>query len=127
MSQRGAPRIRQQLLSDAALGENFRDAQRGLDYVPLVTQRKIEMLYAEPLVLGNLPVMPESIEVMRVLDLSNQERPLHSGGLCHFVWRPKQGGAFIESVDGMSVPVNGGKKYRFTFRFSFAPGGGSNG
>lgn len=124
---RARPRIRNQLANSVALGEQLRDTQQGIDTIPLMVQRRIDMAYSEPLVLGNLLRSPDSIEVVRVLDLSAQETPVPAGGLCHFTWNPKKGGAQIMSIDGMSVAANGGKKYRFTFRLSYAPAGGSNG
>lgn len=121
-------RIRTQFAGNTTtLGERFRDAQGALDAIPIMVLRKREMVYDEPLVLGGMERQPESIEAMRIIDLSDQEQPVHGGGLCHFVWRPNLGGAQITSVDGMSVAANGGKKYRFTFRLTFVPAGGFNG
>lgn len=120
-------RIRHQLTQDVSMGEQFRDTQQSLDVIPLVVMRRIELPYSEPLTLGNLTRSPDGIEVLRVIDLGAQETPLHVGGLCHFVWRPGKGGAQIESIDGMTVAADGGKKYRFTFRITYAPVGGLNG
>lgn len=120
-------RIRHQLPRDVTQGEQFRDAQRAQDSVPHQLLRKVEMIYTEPLVLSGLERSPEIIEAGRIIDLSAQEVPLHCGGLCHFVWLPNRGGAQIGSIDGMSVAANGGKKYRFTFRLTFAPAGGLSG
>jgi hypothetical protein len=121
------PRIRNQLAKNVTLGEQFRDAQKGLDVIPITAMRKTEMAYSEPMVLGNLSRQPDAIEVIRVIDLQNQERSIPAGGLCHFVWLPDKGGANIGSVDGMSVASNGGRKYRFTIRLTYAPVGGFNG
>ena len=120
------PRIRHQLAREASLGESLRDAQSSLDIVPLIVLRRVEMPYAEPMVLGGMDRSPEFIEA-RVVDLDAPEAPVNCGSLCHFVWKPAQGGAQITSIDGMSVAANSGKKYRFTFRLTFAPAGGFNG
>jgi hypothetical protein len=115
-------RIRHQLTRDVGLGEQFRDAQQALDGIPVTVLRKVEMTYAEPMTLGGFARPPEGIEAIRVIDLSAQETPVTCGGLAHFVWKPRQGGAQIYSIDGMSVAANGGKPYRFTFRITFAGG-----
>lgn len=124
---RSQRRIRHQLSRDAVLGEQFRDTQQSLDAIPSTVLRRITTLYAEPLVLGSFSQEPEGIELLRIVDLSAQEKPVTCGSLCHFVWRPLLGGAQITSVDGMSIAANGGKKYRFTFRITFAAPGGFNG
>lgn len=117
LNQKG--QIRRQLIGQADLGENFRDVQGALDAVPRTLNRTVELLYTEPMTLGNLTVSPIAIEAVRVLDLSAQEKPVACGSLCGFVWNPGQGGAKITSVDGMSPVLHGGKKYRFTFRLTF--------
>jgi hypothetical protein len=118
-------RIRQQLLKDPDLAEQFRDVQRALDSIPTVLIRKIEVDYQEPLVIGNLTNEPDAIECIRLIDLLSQETTvLGAGGVCHYVWRPDRGGAQIMSINGMSVAANGGKRYRFTFRITYAPVGG---
>lgn len=121
---RRATRIRNQMPRDVQLGEQFRDAQSSLDVVPLTLLRRIEMVYSEPMVLGALTEQPESIEAIRVIDLTSQETVQLNGGLAWFIWRPDRGGAVIHSIDGMSVAANGGRKYRFTFRLTFVPPGG---
>lgn len=113
-------RIRFQLPDDKAQAENFRDIQRAFDAIPIVLLRKIEVEYGEPLVLGNLDNEPDAIELIRVIDLDAPETPVLTGGMCHYVWRPDRGGAQITSIDGMT----GRKKYRFTFRLTYAAIGG---
>lgn len=116
----GGKTLRKQLFTDVALGEQARDMQGALDTIPQVVLRKVEMTYTEPMVLGNLRAQPEGLEVLRIIDLGNQEKPVPCGGLVHYVWSPVQGGAKITSIDGMSVPLNGNKPYRFTFRITYA-------
>lgn len=117
-------RVRMQLTDDPKLGENFRDIQRAFDAIPIVLLRKIETEYREPLVLGSMDNEPDGIEVMRIVDLAKPETPVRVGGLCHYVWRPDRGGAQIYAIDGMTLAANGGKKYRFTFRLTYAAVGG---
>lgn len=120
-------RIRQQVSTDVGLGEQFRDAQQGQDVVPLTLLRRVTMNYTEPLAIGAMKQAPEGIEAMRVIDLSSQEAVLLAGSFCNFVWRPNKGGAVVTSIDGMSIAANGGRRYRFTFRLTYAPMGGFNG
>lgn len=118
-------RIRQQLSDNPELGEQFRDVQRAFDSIPTTLIRKIEVEFQVPLVLGNLKNEPDGIELMRIIDLDAQERPVaEAGGLCHYVWRPDKGGAQLTAIEGMTLAANGGKRYRFTFRITYAPVGG---
>lgn len=119
-------RIRHQMTQSAELGEQFRDIQRAFDAIPIIILRKnIEVEYQEPLTLGKLDSEPDAIECIRVVDLAAQETPvLGAGGVCHYVWRPDRGGAQLTSINGMTLAANGGKKYRFTFRLTYAPIGG---
>lgn len=120
-------RVRQQVLQNVELGEQFRDIQRAFDAIPIFLQRTIEMMYTEPLVLGNLQQEPDAILCIRVIDLASQETTvLGAGGVCHYVWRADAGGAHINSINGMSLVSNGGKKYRLTFLLVYAPVGGPN-
>jgi hypothetical protein len=121
---RSQPRIRHQLGRDVTLGEQMRDAQKGLDVIPVTVLRKLQMRYTEPLVLGGFERSPEAIEALRVVSMADQENALLCGGMCHFAWRPNKGGAQITSIDGMSIAANGGKDYRFTFRITFEPTAG---
>lgn len=111
--------IRRQFLGDAATGENFRDVQGHIDSQHRVTIRVVENIYNEPMTLGNLVAPPDAIELIRIIDLSAQETPVKCGSLVHFVWAPQQGGARVTSIDGLSQTLNGGKRYRFTFRFTY--------
>lgn len=117
-------RIRYQLTKNPELGESFRDVQRAFDAIPQVMLRKIETEYTVPLVLGNLDNEPDAIELIRIIDLNSQESPVGCGSLCHYVWRPDKGGAQIMAIDGLTLAANGGKKYRYTFRITYAPVGG---
>ena len=119
-------RIRYQLSSDPRLGEQFRDAQQALDNVPSMIERSVEMLYSEPMVLGGFDRNPSSIEATRVVDMAAQETPvIGAGGVAHFVWKPRNGGAVITSINGMTAAGNGGKRYRFVFRITFSARGGA--
>lgn len=118
-------RIRYQLPDNPALAENFRDIQRAFDAIPIVLLRNVETQYTEPLVLGNMDNEPNGIEALRVVDLAAPETPVRdAGGVCHYVWRPDRGGAQIFAINGMSMAANGGKKYRFLFRLTYAAVGG---
>jgi hypothetical protein len=120
-----AIRIRQQLLKDPELAEQFRDVQRAFDSIPTMLIRKFELEYQEPLVIGNLTNEPDGIELIRIIDLGAPESPLVGvGGLCHWVWRPDRSGAQVMSIGGMSLPFHGGVRYRFTFRITYVPVGG---
>lgn len=119
-----AIRIRQQLGKDPELAENFRDVQRAFDSIPTMLIRKVDIEYQIPLVLGNLKNEPDGIELLRIIDLVSQETPVGCGGLCHYVWRPDRGGAQIMAIDGMTLGIHGGHRYRFTFRITYAPVGG---
>lgn len=120
-------RVRQQMLQNPEFGELFRDIQRAFDSMPTELLRKIEMMYTEPLVLGHLEQEPESIELVRIIDLANQDTPVvNAGGICQFSWLPAEGGAHIKSINGLSLAANGGKKYRLTFRLTYAPVAGFN-
>lgn len=117
-------RIRYQLTKNPELGESFRDVQRAFDAIPQVMLRKVEVEFSSVLVLGNMDNEPDGIELLRIIDLSAPEKPVGCGSLCHYVWRPDKGGALIYAIDGMTLAANGGKKYRFTFRITYAPVGG---
>lgn len=117
-------RIRRQLADDPEVGEQWRDIQRALDSMPTVLLRKVDVRYAEPLVLGNMVNQPDAIEVIRVLDLNAPETVLRAGPACDYVWRPDRGGAQITGITGMTLAANGGKLYRFLFRLTYAPVGG---
>lgn len=117
----GAQQMRQQLSKDPNVGEALRDTQGALDQIPIQLLRTITGLYAEPLALGSLPSKPLSVEAISVVDQADQETPVLTGSLCHCVWDPQKGGAQIKSIDGLSA---NGKTYRFTFRITFAQGGG---
>lgn len=121
-------RIRYQLQGQPELAEAFRDVQRAFDSLPTVLLRKIDaMYYTEPLILSNLEQEPEAIELIRVFEVAAPETPVvGAGGVCHYVWLPQEGGARITSINGMSLAANGGKKYRFTFRLTYAAVGGFN-
>lgn len=125
MKRAGRRELRQQLWTDKNLGELARDAQDAFDAMPTVELRSIVMAYTEPLVLGQIDEQPAGIEVIRIYREDDQERSVGTGGLCHFVWKPDAGGAFIKNIDGMSVGTNGGIRYRFNFRISYFAKGGS--
>ena len=125
MSANRTTRIRHQLTRDVGLGEQFRDAQQALDSIAYQLHRTVEMLYAEPMTLGGFEQRPDAIEAIRVVDMAAQETPVtDAGGVAHFVWKPRNGGAVIGSINGMTAAANGGKKYKFTFRITFTPRGG---
>lgn len=109
--------LRQQLSINTQIGEQARDMQNALDTIPLMVTRKVTGMYREPIVLGALRAPPVAIEAIRVVDAT--ETPVKCGGLCHFVYKPEQGGALINSIDGMSLALNGGKQYTFSFRITY--------
>lgn len=120
MALNGRTQLRQQLARDTSIGEQARDVQAGFDSIPRQLLRKVAMNYSEPMTLGGFTSSPEGIEVLRVVPDLSPSTALPVGGLCHFDWLPQQGGAVIRSIDGMSPTINGGIRYRFTFRLTFA-------
>jgi len=118
------PQLRKQLWEDPDKGEQARDIQQAFDRQPRTALRTVVMQYSEPLVIGNLREQPAGIEAIRILEDKDQQSPVRAGGLCHFAWLPQKGGAVVGSIDGMNVPLNGGKSYRFTFRFTYEPAQG---
>lgn len=101
-----------------ALGEHARGVQEVFDRIDVVEHRTVEQLYAEPMTLA-LTAEPLYIECPRISNLLQQNLPVIAcTGMVHFDWLPKQGGAVIRNISGMSVAANGGIKYRFYFRIT---------
>lgn len=120
-------RIRYQLQGNPELAETFRDVQRAFDSQPTVLLRRFDAQFTLPLVIGNLTDEPDEIRLGRIIDLTSQESPVTAcSGMCHFVWRPDRGGAQITAISGLTLGVNGGKLYRYTFELVYAPVGGLN-
>lgn len=101
-----------------ALGEHARGVQEVFDRIPVIEDRTVEQLYAEPMTLA-LDAEPLYIECPRIINLLQQSLPVIAcSGMVHFDWLPRQGGAVIRNISGMSVAANGGIKYRFYFRIT---------
>lgn len=117
------PRLRRQLFEDVSMGEHARDTQRALDAIPLTLLRTVEANFAPMIAVGGATRPPDAVEAIRVVDMASQETPTGAGGACDFVWRPQSGGAQVTGIPGLTVAANGGRRYRFTFRLTFAAGG----
>ena len=108
--------LRKQLFERTDVGELARDVQAVLDTIPVWVSKTYEGFYQEPLVLNVGPDEPESIELRRIVNLTTQ-LPVQCGSLCHFDWKPTQGGAYITSIDGLSPST--AVRYRMIFRITF--------
>ena len=117
------PRLRRQLFEDVSMGEHARDTQRALDSIPLTVVRTFEATFGPTVAVGGATRPPDAVEAIRVVDLASQETPTGAGGTCDFVWRSQQGGAVVTGIPGLTVATHGGRRYRFTFRLTFATGG----
>ena len=109
--------LRKQLFEKLDLGEHARDVQQLFDLVPRMFTKTTESAYTQPMVLGGFDEQPESIELVRIIDLNAQETPVACGSMVHYVWKPQRGGAQITSIDGLTPSPS--TKYRFTFRLTF--------
>lgn len=111
--------LRKQLFSDRDEGESARDTQNSFDTVPRMITKRFDSYYKEPMALGSpLPnQQPESIELVRIINLNAQETPVLCGQMVHFKWQPQQGGAVVTSIDGLSPSST--VPYRFWFRFTY--------
>lgn len=119
MTVNGRRQLRYPLSRDTEQGERARDIQGALDTIPVVFLRTVETTYSEPLTIGTLPSRPEGVELLNIVDQNGTLMPVLCGSLCAFEWKPDNGGAQVTSIDGMSVGLNGGKRYRFTFRITY--------
>lgn len=100
------------------LAEHARGVQEVFDRIRVVEDRVVEQLYAEPMTLA-LEAEPLYIECPRIVNLFQQDLPVIAcSGMVHFTWKPRNGGAVITNISGMSVAANGGIKYRFYFRIT---------
>lgn len=110
--------IESKLQVDPALGTLARDTQRVFNQINPVTYRRVRAFYTEPMVLGIFKEAPLCIELARVTQVVGAEEPVRCGGLCHFNYKPKAGGAIITNIDGLTTvptPV----QYDFVFRVTF--------
>lgn len=102
----------------AELGEHARAVQDVFDQLPVIEDRIVEAIYAEPMTLA-LPAEPLYIECPRITNLLQQSLPVIAcNGMVFFDWLPRQGGAVIRNIGGLSVAANGGIKYRFYYRIT---------
>lgn len=113
--------LRQQLVADKTMGDLARDTQRVLLLINPTIIRRYRALYREPMVIGTFSEPPLAIELIRITQVVQPEKPALCGGMVHYVYKPAQGGAVITSIDGLTVaptPV----QYDFVFRITFEAG-----
>ena len=104
---------------DRELGEHARAVQEVFDQQAVTEHRVVEQLYAEPMTLA-LDTEPFSIECVRIVNLFQQDLPVIAcSGMVHYTWKPRNGGAVIANISGLSVAANGGIKYRFYYRITY--------
>ena len=99
-----------------SLGDQIRDldAFRGIGWA----QKTCDMLYTEPMWVGEIFARPAAIIVGSVVDMNAQESPVSAGGIAHFVWDGQRNGAKITKIDGLTQ----GKQYRFNFLIAHGRG-----
>lgn len=101
----------------------MRDVQELLNRIEVIEQRTIEQLYAEPIVLGNMPEEPFAIHLARISNLTTPTSPVtQCSGLTHWTWLPALGGAQIANISGMTVASDGATRFRFYFRIIYKLG-----
>lgn len=97
-------------------GANDRATQNVFMSLPRFVSLVLEAPYVEPLAIAVIEE-PESIELVRIIDLKAQDTPVLCGSMCHFAYLPQAGGANIRSIDGLSSDPS--SSYRFTFRITY--------
>ena len=102
------------------LGQLARDAQDIFRRIPVIEHRMFDSNYVEPMVIGQLAEEPFCIELVRLVNLSSPAvTPTAMSTLIYFTWLPSQGGAIINSIDGLTPGLT---KYRFFFRVTYRLG-----
>lgn len=97
-----------------------RDAQSIFQRIPVTEHRTVDEFYKEPLVMGGLKEEPFCIECVRIANLLNAQTNVPAcTGFVNFIWKPNNGGAFIQNIGGLTVATNGSTKYRFYFRITY--------
>lgn len=103
---------------DKELGEHVRAVQEVFDRQPVTEHKTVEQLYAEPMTLG-LDAEPYCVELVRIVNLQQNLPVIACSGMVHYTWLPRNGGAVIANISGLSVAANGGIKYRFYYRITY--------
>lgn len=101
---------------DAVTGANSRATQSALLALGSIVYKNYEGAYTEPLVLAVGSIEPYCIEAVRVINRRNQP-PQDAGGACNFEFQPKNGGAYIYSVPGLTSDPE--SRFRIHFRITF--------
>lgn len=106
-----------QITKDAVSGANARAVQNVLMTLPRFVSATFDSQYSEPMPLSVGALEPQAIELVRIVNLRAPETPVLCGSMVHWLFKPRQGGALITSIDGLS-PLDG-NTYRFTFRITY--------
>lgn len=113
--------LRHQLIADQVVGELARDVQKIFDLINPVAYKRFRSFYGEPMALGVFSEPPLCIELVRITKVVQAELPEKCGGMVHYTYKPKKGGAVVTSIDGLT-PTNPRTEYDFVFRVTFEAG-----
>lgn len=103
--------------TDEINGGNQRATQNAFSSMPRFVTAKQEGAYVEPFLLNVGSEEPESIALVRIVNLFQPDVPVLCGELVHWIYLPAAGGASITSIDGLtSDPAS---RYRMTFRITY--------
>jgi hypothetical protein len=117
-------KLRQQLMTDQTVGELARGVQETFNRLNPVTYKKVRSFYngALPIVLGVFSAAPLCIELVRITSVVQADVAVScSGGGVPFVYKPKQGGALVGAIYGLSTTR---AEYDFVFRITFEASNG---